>query len=79
MNQVQERSTSENTSLTAPKLTAAQVERDCIGGGPAFHKAGPYPLYHPDDLDGWVGRKLSNPVTSTSALSKIWKRDGRHQ
>jgi hypothetical protein len=39
-----------------------------IGGGPLFRKAGRYPLYHPDDLDGWVGRKLSDPVTSTSAL-----------
>ena len=38
------------------------------GGGPPFRKAGRYPLYHPDDLDGWVGRKLSDPVTSTSAL-----------
>src|SRR5215475_963837 len=40
-----------------------------IGGGPPFRKAGRYPLYHPEDLDGWVGRKLSNPVTSTSELS----------
>jgi hypothetical protein len=79
MNQVQERSTSENTSLAAPKLTAAQVERDCIGGGPPFRKAGRYALYHPDDLDGWIAGKLSDPVMSTSALSKIWKSDGRHQ
>ena len=40
-----------------------------IGGGPPFRKAGRYPLYHPDDLDGWVGAKLSNPVTSTSELA----------
>src|SRR5262249_2573781 len=39
------------------------------GGGPPFRKAGRYALYHPDDLDGWVGRKLSNAVTSTSELS----------
>jgi hypothetical protein len=38
------------------------------GGGPPFRKAGRYPLYHPDDLDSWVGRKLSDPVTSTSEL-----------
>ena len=38
------------------------------GGGPPYRKAGRYPLYHPDDLDGWVGGKLSDPVTSTSAL-----------
>jgi hypothetical protein len=40
-----------------------------IGGGPRFRKAGRYPLYHPDDLDGWVSDKLSDPVTSTSALA----------
>lgn len=39
------------------------------GGGPPFRKAGRYPLYHPDDLDCWVGGKLSDPVTSTSELS----------
>jgi hypothetical protein len=39
-----------------------------IGGGPPFRKAGSYPLYHPDDLDCWVGGKLSDPITSTSAL-----------
>jgi hypothetical protein len=38
------------------------------GGGPPYRKAGRYPLYHPDDLDGWLGGKLSDPVTSTSAL-----------
>jgi hypothetical protein len=38
-------------------------------GGPPYRKARRYPLYHPDDLDDWVGRKLSNPVTSTSELS----------
>jgi hypothetical protein len=40
-----------------------------IGGGPRFRKAGRYPLYHPDDLDCWVSDKLSDPVTSTSALA----------
>jgi hypothetical protein len=40
-----------------------------IGGGPRFRKAGRYPLYHPDDLDGWVGEKLSDVVTSTSQLA----------
>jgi hypothetical protein len=50
-----------------------------IGGGPPFRKAGRYPLYHPDDLDSWISGKLSDAVTSTSALSKIGKSDGRHQ
>jgi len=45
-----------------------------IGGGPPFRKAGRYPLYHPDDLDGWVGGKLSNLVTSTSELIKKTER-----
>jgi hypothetical protein len=40
-----------------------------VGGGPVFRKAGRYPLYHPDDLDRWVGDKLSDPVTSTSLLA----------
>ena len=40
-----------------------------IGGGPSFRKAGRYPLYHPDDLDGWVSDKLSDLVASTSALA----------
>jgi len=40
-----------------------------IGGGPSFRKAGRFPLYHPDDLDGWVNGKLSVLVTSTSALA----------
>jgi hypothetical protein len=39
-----------------------------VGGGPPFRKAGRYPLYHPDDLDDWINGKLSDVVTSTSAL-----------
>jgi hypothetical protein len=41
-----------------------------VGGGPPFRKAGRFPLYHPDDLDGWVRGKLSDLVTSTSELIK---------
>jgi hypothetical protein len=41
-----------------------------IGGGPGFRKAGRYPLYHSDDLDRWVSDKLSDLVTSTSALAR---------
>jgi hypothetical protein len=40
-----------------------------VGGGPRFRKAGRFPLYHRDDLDGWVNGKLSVLVTSTSALA----------
>ena len=39
-----------------------------IGGGPSFRKAGRYPLYDSRDLDAWISGKLSEPVTSTSAL-----------
>jgi hypothetical protein len=41
-----------------------------VGGGPPFRKAGRYPLYHPDDLDGWIDAKLSDRVTSTAALGR---------
>lgn len=40
------------------------------GGGPRFRKASRYPLYHTDDLDDWIAGKLSDPVTSTSALGR---------
>jgi len=49
-----------------------------IGGGPPFRKAGRFPLYHPDDLDGWIAGKLSDPVTSTSALGKGGSCSERH-
>jgi hypothetical protein len=48
-----------------------------VGGGPSFRKAGRYPLYHPDDLDRWVGDKLSDLVTSTSALASEPESDQR--
>jgi hypothetical protein len=40
-----------------------------VGGGPPFRKAGRYPLYDQNDLDGWISGKFSEPVTSTSALA----------
>ncbi|MGO9055929.1 MAG: hypothetical protein ACLQU2_00860 [Candidatus Binataceae bacterium] len=39
-----------------------------VGGGPRFRKAGRFPLYDPNDLDDWINDKLSDLVTSTSAL-----------
>jgi hypothetical protein len=39
-----------------------------VGGGPRFRKAGRFPLYDPTDLDEWINDKLSDLVTSTSAL-----------
>jgi hypothetical protein len=41
----------------------------CIGGGPAFYKAGRFPLYADADLDAWAFSKLSRRVTSTSELA----------
>ena len=38
------------------------------GGGPAFRKAGKYPLYAPTDLDAWALSRLSPPVHSTAEL-----------
>jgi hypothetical protein len=49
----------------SPKTLAKYAS---IGGGPRFRKAGRFPLYHPDDLDRWITGKLSDVVTSTSAL-----------
>ena len=37
-----------------------------IGGGPAYRKAGPFPLYSPDDLNQWANNKLGPRVHSTS-------------
>jgi len=47
-----------------------------VGGGPPFRKASRFPLYHPDDLDRWVSGKLSELITSTSALGAL--RGGSH-
>ena len=40
----------------------------CIGGGPAFYKAGRIPLYADEDLDAWAASRLSRRVNSTSEL-----------
>ena len=37
-----------------------------IGGGPIFRRIGRVPLYATEDLDQWVGSKLSEPMRSTS-------------
>jgi hypothetical protein len=38
------------------------------GGGPAFHKFGNEVFYTKVGLDGWVKKKLSKPLLSTSEL-----------
>jgi hypothetical protein len=37
--------------------------------GPAFRKAGKFPLYLRDDLDEWARRRLGKLVHSTSEIS----------
>jgi len=41
----------------------------CIGGGPAFRKAGKFPIYARVDLDAWAEHRLSRLVRSTSELT----------
>jgi len=36
------------------------------GGGPIYRKAGRFPLYTPEDLDGWAQSRLGAPRRSTS-------------
>src|SRR5689334_16563031 len=38
----------------------------CIGGGPAFHKAGRWPLYPVVELDRWANARLGRLVNNTS-------------
>jgi hypothetical protein len=49
----------------SPKTLAKLV---VVGGGPAYRKAGKFPLYETDDLDEWALAKLSPKVRSSSEL-----------
>jgi hypothetical protein len=50
----------------APKwLAKLAVE----GGGPAFRKAGRFPMYAPSELDKWAEGRLGASQTSTTAYS----------
>jgi hypothetical protein len=40
-----------------------------IGGGPAFRKAGRFPLYDTPDLDAWAQSKIGPRVQTTAELS----------
>lgn len=35
------------------------------GGGPAFYKAGRYPIYATCDLDAWAESRLSGPMRAS--------------
>lgn len=37
-------------------------------GGPAFRKAGKFPIYSRADLDAWANERLGKRVRSTSEL-----------
>jgi hypothetical protein len=50
----------------SPKTLAKYA---CIGGGPAFRKAGRIPLYPISGLDAWAQSKLGPLVRSTSEAS----------
>jgi hypothetical protein len=45
-----------------------------VGGGPAFRKAGKYPLYEPDDLDIWALARLSRKVFRAAETKASGKR-----
>jgi hypothetical protein len=51
-----------------PCSLATLAKYACIGGGPAFRKAGKFPIYSRDDLDAWASQRLGALVHSTSEL-----------
>jgi hypothetical protein len=51
-----------------PCVTTTLAKYACIGGGPAFRKAGKFPMYSRDDLDTWANRRFGRRVYSTSEL-----------
>ena len=53
-----------------PCAPATLAKLACIGGGPAYRKAGKFPIYAREDLDAWAKSRLSKPVRSTSELTK---------
>ena len=57
----------ENHGIPCAAATLAKLAS--IGGGPAFRKAGKFPIYSRDDLDAWANRRLGKLVCSTSELT----------
>ena len=49
-----------------PCAPATLAKYCCVGGGPAFRKAGKFPIYSRDDLDAWANQRLGKLVRSTS-------------
>ena len=56
----------ENHGIPCSPATLAKYA--CIGGGPAFRKAGKFPIYSRDELDTWANQRLGALVRSTSEL-----------
>jgi hypothetical protein len=54
----------ENHGIPCAPATLAKYA--CVGGGPAFRKAGKFPIYSRDDLDAWAQQRLGRLVRSTS-------------
>jgi hypothetical protein len=51
-----------------PCVATTLAKYACDGCGPAFRKAGKFPIYLRDDLDAWANRRLGRRVYSTSEL-----------
>jgi hypothetical protein len=54
------------TTYGIPCVATTLAKYACIGGGPAFRKAGKFPIYSRDDLDAWAEQRLGKLVHSTS-------------
>jgi hypothetical protein len=52
-----------------PCAPATLAKYACIGGGPAFRKAGKFPIYSRDDLDAWAKQRFGDLVRSTSEFA----------
>ena len=50
-------------------MPATLAKYASLGGGPAFRKAGRFPVYEEADLDAWAEERLSERVRSTSELT----------
>jgi hypothetical protein len=45
---------------------ATLAKKAVVGGGPVFHRFGPWPYYDTDELDRWAAEKLGRTLHSTS-------------
>jgi hypothetical protein len=53
-----------------PCAPATLAKYASVGGGPAYKRAGKFPIYARDDLDAWAKSRLSERISSTSELSR---------